>query len=423
MRVTKQDVESAYLLLLGRPAESGAAEYWIENVYHTLDLVKGLMGSEEFRLNRLPRLVEAGLSLADLAPVSAPAAHADKGPPMQAALHRGIGQLEVTEINRPQALPGTVVVKVGAAGICGTDLRAYRQDPGSHNLPHGHEFAGTIIEVGEGVSHDRIGKRVTADLFLNAMCGKCQFCTSGYPYHCVDKALPFRSGGFAEYARVKDSATFDLPDSIDDALGAFVEPLAVSTHAVRLVGVRPGMTGVVIGAGTIGLCAVAAALHAGATNIFVVAKHAFQGDLARAIGATDVLPDDLGSAINRIREAAPHGADFVIEAVGGGQATIDQATRFLAPRGRVGIAGATGPGIKVVEAYPALEKELTFIYSACYGYLDGKHDFEVAIENLALEGERLRKLITHEFRIADAPLAFQTANDKKSGSVKVQLKL
>lgn len=161
--LTKQDVESAYLLLLGRPAEPGAAEYWMENVYNTLDLVKGLMGSDEFRVNRLPRLVEAGLSVAGFAPadVSPAQSESDNGPPMQAALHRGIGQLEVAEINRPEALPGTVVVMVGAAGICGTDLRAYRQDPNSHDLPHGHEFAGTIVEVGEGVSPARIGQRVT----------------------------------------------------------------------------------------------------------------------------------------------------------------------------------------------------------------------------------------------------------------------
>lgn len=420
--VTKQDVESAYLLLLGRPAEPGAADYWTENVYNTLDLVKGLMGSEEFRLNRLPRLVEAGLSLSELIPATASTAQSDSGPPMQAALHRGIGQLEVAKISRPEALPGTVVVKVGAAGICGTDLRAYRQDPNSHDLPHGHEFAGTIVEVGEGVAANRIGKRVTADLFLNAMCGTCEFCVSGNPCHCVNKALPFRSGGFAEYVRVRNSATFDLPDSVDDVLGAFVEPLAVSTHAVRSIGVRPGMTGVVIGAGTIGLCAIAAALHAGAKHVFVVAKHAFQGQLARAIGAEDVLPDDLGSAINRIRQAAPHGADFVIEAVGGGQATIDQATRFLAPRGCVGIVGASGPGIKVVEAYPALMKELTFRFSTCYGYLDGKHDYEIAIDTLVHRGDQLRQLITHEFPIGDAPLAFRTANDKQSGSVKVQIR-
>lgn len=420
--VTKQDVEAAYSLLLGRPAEPGAAEYWMKNVYHNLDLVKGLMASDEFRTNRLPRLVEAGLSLSDLAEAAIAPADPDNGPPMQAALHRGIGQLEVAEVNRPEALPGTVVVKVGASGICGTDLRAYRQDAGSHDLPHGHEFAGTIVEVGEGVSPSRIGKRVTADLFLNAMCGKCEFCVAGYPYHCINKALPFRSGGFAQYVRVKDSATFDLPDSVDDALGAFVEPLAVSTHGVRLVGVRPGMTGVVIGAGTIGLCAVAAALHAGADHVFVVAKHSFQGELARTIGAEDVLPDDIGSAINRIRQAAPYGAHFVIEAVGGGQATIDQATRFLAPRGSVGIVGATEPGVTIVEAYPSLMKELTFRFSTCYGYIDGKHDFEVAIENLERNGERLRKLITHQFPMSEAPLAFRTANDKRSGSVKVQIR-
>jgi threonine dehydrogenase-like Zn-dependent dehydrogenase len=153
-----------------------------------------------------------------------------------------------------------------------------------------------------------------------------------------------------------------------------------------------------------------------------VARHAFQGELARAIGAEDVLPDDLGSAINRIRKVAPHNADFVIEAVGGGQATIEQATRFLAPRGCVGIVGATEPGVKVVEAYPSMMKELTFRFSSCYGYLDGKHDFEVAIENLVRNEDRLRQLITHQFPLSEAPLAFRTANDKKSGAVKVHIR-
>ncbi|WP_322015540.1 alcohol dehydrogenase catalytic domain-containing protein [Paraburkholderia sp. J12] len=419
--ITKQDVESAYLLLLGRPAEPGAIDHWMSSAYNTFDLVKGIMGSDEFRENRLPRLVDAGVSLSLAPSAQGISTHSDSGPPMRAAIHRGIREIEVVAINRPEPLPGTVVIKVGAAGICGTDLHAYRKDASRHDRPHGHEYAGEIVEVGGGVSPARMGQRVTADSFLNAMCGVCEFCVGGNPFHCTHKALPFRSGGFAEYVRVKDSATFDLPDSVDDALGALVEPLAVGVHAVRRIGVKPGMTGVVIGAGAIGLGAVAAALNAGATQVFVVARHAFQGELAKAIGATDVLPVDLGAAINRVLQAKPHGVDFAIEAVGGSQPTLDQASRFVRPMGSVAIVGAFDPGFKGVELYPPLIKELTFHFSNCYGYLDNRHDFEIAIDLLAHKGDQLRGLITHQFPIDDAARAFQVADDKQSGAVKVQI--
>lgn len=420
--VTRQDVESAYTLLLGRPAEAGAVEHWMENVYNTFDLVMSIMGSDEFRESRLPRLIDAGLSLPSLSPRKESSTPSDSGPPMRAALHLGIREINVVEVNRPEPLPGTVVIKVGAAGICGTDLHSYRNDASRHDVPHGHEYSGVIVEVGEGVSPTRIGQRVTADSFLNAMCGTCEFCVSGHPFHCIQKALPFRSGGFAEYVRVKESATFNLPDSVDDALGALVEPLAVGVHAVRRIGIKPGMTGVVVGAGAIGLGAVAAALHAGATRVFVVAKHAFQGKIAKAIGAEDVLPADLGAAINRVRQAKPHGVDFAIEAVGGTQPTLDQACRFVRPLGSVGIVGAFDPGFKGVEVFQPLMKELTFQFSNCYGYLDGKHDFEIAIDLLAHQGEQLRTLITHEFSMADAARAFQIADNKQSGAVKVQIR-
>lgn len=420
--VTRQDVESAYLLLLGRPAEAGAIEHWVANSLGTLDLVAGILGSDEFCKSRLPHLIDAGLSFSLLIPKNDSPMPLDSGAPMKAAIHLGIRQMEVVEVNRPEPLPGTVVIKVGAAGICGTDLHAYRKDESRHDRPHGHEYSGVIIEVGEGVSRDRIGQRVTADSFLNAMCGKCEFCVGGHPFHCTHKALPFRSGGFAEYVRVKDLATFNLPSSLDDALGALVEPLAVGVHAVRRIGVKPGMTGVVIGAGAIGLGAVAAALDAGAARVFVVAKHPFQGELAKAIGAEDMLPADLGAALNQVKQVNPRGADFAIEAVGGSQPTIDLACRFVRPLGSVGIVGAFDPGYRGVETYSPLVKELTLQFSNCYGYLDGKHDFEIAIDILARKGEKLRKLITHEFPMSDAARAFQVADDKLSGAVKVLIR-
>lgn len=420
--VTRQDVESAYTLLLGRPAEAGAAEHWMTSANSTAELVRGLMGSDEFRVNRLPELIDAGLPFLSLAPVEAPLTPTFSGQSMQAAVQAGIRQINVVEINRPEALPGTVVIKVGAAGICGTDLSGYRKDASKHSVPHGHEYAGVIVEVGDGVSRSRIGRRVTADSFLNAMCGVCEFCRGGHPFHCINKAHPLTTGGFAEYVRTKNSATFDLPDSIDDALGALVEPLAVGIHAVRKLDVRPGMTGVVIGAGTIGLGAVAAALDAGAKRVFVVAKHAFQGEIAKAIGGEAILPGGSDEALSWVMKNTRLGVDFAIEAVGGNQPTLDLASQFVRPLGSVGIVGAFDPGFRGIEAFTPLRKELTLKFSNCYGYLDGKHDFEVAIDLLARKGDQLRKLITHQFQIGDAPEAFQTAEDKHSGAVKVQIR-
>ncbi|MCX5543188.1 alcohol dehydrogenase catalytic domain-containing protein [Paraburkholderia sp. CNPSo 3076] len=415
--LTRQDVESAYSLLLARPAEPDAIEYWMQNAESSLDLIRGLMGSDEFRANRIPKLIKAGFSFSSLTPMEQP----DSGEPMQAAIHTGLRQIDVSTVNSPDARPGTVVIKVGAVGICGTDLSSYRKDSSRHSVPQGHEYAGVIVAVGEGVSPARVGQRVTADVFLNAMCGKCEFCVRGLAFHCIDKEAPLRTGGFAQYVRVKDSATFDLPDSVDDSLGALVEPLAVGVHAMRRVGVKPGMTGVVIGAGSIGLGAVAAALDAGATKVFVVAKHAFQGELARSIGAEDFFPDT-ETALKRVLEANSHGVDFAVEAVGGSQSTLDLACRLVRPLGSVGIVGAFDPGFKGVDVFPPLVKELTFQFSNCYGYLDGKHDFEIAIDLLARKADQLRKLITHEFSMADAARAFQIADDKQSGAVKVQIR-
>jgi threonine dehydrogenase-like Zn-dependent dehydrogenase len=341
---------------------------------------------------------------------------------VRAVLHKGIRRLDIAQVEAPTALPGTVILKVDAAGICGTDLNGFRKDTNSYLLPHGHEYAGVIVEVGEGVSPSRIGQRVTADSFLNAMCGMCEFCDSGHPFHCTNKALPFRTGGFAEYVRVKDSATFDLPDSVDDALGALVEPLAVGVHAVRKIGVTSGMTGVVIGAGTIGLGALAAALDAGAKRVFVVAKHAFQGEIAKAIGAEDILYADQDEALDKILQITSLGVDFAIEAVGGAQPTLDQACQFVRPLGSVGIVGVFDPGFKGIEPFTPLAKELVLQFSNCYGYLNGKHDFEVAIDLLARKGDQLRKLITHEFSMQDASHAFHVADDKNSKSVKVQIR-
>lgn len=340
---------------------------------------------------------------------------------MKAVFHLGIRQIAVVKINRPKPSPGMVLIKVGAVGICGTDLHGYRKDETKHDKPDGHEYSGIIVEVGDGVPLSRIGQHVTVDSFLNSSCGVCEFCVSGKHFHCINKDFPFRTGGFAEYVCVKDSATFNLPDLLDDALGALVEPLAVGVHAVRQIGVKPGMIGVVVGAGSIGLLACIAALDAGAERMFLVAKHDFQKKIANSIGA-DVLPTDFDEAFRQVVQSKTHGVDFVIEAVGGSMQTIDLACQFCRPMGTVGIVGAFNPEFNGVKPFMPLIKELSFRFSNCYGYRDGIHDFEIAIDILARKGNNIRKLITHEFLLEEAENAFKLADNKSSGAVKVIIK-
>ncbi|WP_161985763.1 zinc-dependent alcohol dehydrogenase [Ewingella americana] len=327
----------------------------------------------------------------------------------------GIGQLEI-----PTVPAGYILVKVETVGICGSDLTGFKHYPES-STPDGHEYAGEVVKVGDGVSRIKIGDRVTADVFLNAMCGECEFCRRGAPLHCTNRGQ-LTTGGFAEYVLVKEMASFVLPESVDNTLGALVEPLAVAVHAVRKMQISPGSTGVIIGGGAIGLCSLIAAIDAGAEKVFVVAKHPTQINLALELGAADVLSTDDNEAVEKLMQKTNLGVDFAIEAVGGKRPTMDTASKLVRTLGKIGVVGAFEPGYNGFELFNSLMKEHQIYFSNCYGYLDGKHDFEVAIDILSRRGDSLRKIVTHVMSLDEIHEAFLVAEDKSTGSVKVHLK-
>jgi (R,R)-butanediol dehydrogenase/meso-butanediol dehydrogenase/diacetyl reductase/L-iditol 2-dehydrogenase len=340
---------------------------------------------------------------------------------MKVGVQLGIQKYGVAEMPKPKATPGMVVAKVSLAGVCGSDLHRYWHRRETQTAPDGHEMVGVVTEVGDGVTNVHPGDRVVADLItLGRGCGVCYYCRTGNHTHCIDPNRPRISGAFSEYIHAKAAGFFRLPDNVDDRAAVLIEPLAVGVHGVRWSGMPPGSTVAVVGAGTIGLATMLAAKAAGASRVFITAKHPFQAAAARRLGATEVLPIDPVAADAVIKEATNGlGADCVFETVGGGADTFDLACQLARPLGKVTILGVYFERSVTVDLFHPLLKEVTIYLPDCYSIIDGRHDFELAVDMSTKYAQELRSLVTHEFTLDEVEKAFHTAADKRTGSIKV----
>ena len=222
----------------------------------------------------------------------------------------------------PSPGPGQLKIKVSLAGICGTDLKEYAFGPvlippAKVPLTMGHEFAGTVAAIGKGVKGFKVGDRVSG--VGNWYCGECYVCKKGLYNLCVNQGFTglFSDGCMAEYFVLPDYACYKLPDSVSDELGALVEPLAVALHAVRQAHLRVGDTVAIVGDGTIGLCSLLAAKAAGASEVYVIAKHKGRGGLAEKLGAAAVIYSTEGNPVKKLqRLTGGPGTDAALECVG-----------------------------------------------------------------------------------------------------------
>ncbi|MCY0865073.1 MAG: alcohol dehydrogenase catalytic domain-containing protein [Sulfobacillus sp.] len=211
----------------------------------------------------------------------------------------------------PTVPPGWILLQVASVGICGSELAGYlghnelRQPP----LVMGHEFAGTVAQLGEGVTHLHLGDPVTANPLIS--CGHCAFCRRGNRQQCPSRkiiGIDF-PGAFAEWVAVPAAQCYPVKNLID---GALVEPLACAVRAVGLARIELGDVVLVVGAGIIGLMAATLANRAGARQVVMVDPNPARRTLAAAWGAADQVPalDDVSPIID------PDGVDRVIDAVG-----------------------------------------------------------------------------------------------------------
>jgi (R,R)-butanediol dehydrogenase / meso-butanediol dehydrogenase / diacetyl reductase len=261
---------------------------------------------------------------------------------MKAIVWNGPEEMAVEEVPEPAVEPGTVVVRPEAVGICGSEIEGYLGRMGNRTPPlvMGHEFAGTVTEVGEGVDENLLGREVAVNPLSSD--GTCRLCRAGYTNLCPNRRLVgiHSPGGFAEYALAPAQNVYPLPEGVEARAGALAEPLANGVHAVRL-GLAGGFVehAVVVGAGTIGLMCLQAAVLEGIPEVSVVEPHEARREQALELGARAAYAsgEEAREALEGPTEGL--GADLVVDAVGAEVTRRMAVEVLLRPGGRVVFVG------------------------------------------------------------------------------------
>lgn len=258
------------------------------------------------------------------------------------------GKVEVRDVDKPVVIDSTdAVLQVAAACICGSDLWPYRGVTQVDNQPMGHEYVGTIVELGEAVEGLEIGDFVVGSFCLSD--NTCEICASGYPSRCTTAAesSPFISGAQAQYLRVPfaDGTLVKVPGGRPEdpdvlaSLLAASDVLGTGWFGAVAAEAGPGKTVVVVGDGAVGLSAVLAARELGAERVIAMSRNPQRQAIAREFGATDIVEERGEAGVARIREMTGGlGAHSVVEAVGL-QESMLQAIGCCRPGGHVGFVG------------------------------------------------------------------------------------
>jgi len=271
---------------------------------------------------------------------------------MKAAMYYGIGDVRYEETDVPEIGPGELLIKIGTALTCGTDVKTYKR---GHPIliKHtpalfGHEYAGTIEEIGAGVKNFEVGMRVVAT--NSAPCGDCFFCKRDMPNLCAKLKDSLVNGAFTEYIRVPEPVvkwnTHPIPDSLSYRDAALTEPLACVVHGIEESNIRLGDTVVVIGAGPIGQMLIMLAKKNGASTVIATDLAELRRDVAKKAGADVVIDPTKEDSVERVKEETSGlGADVVIEAVGIPQ-TWEQAVEMTRDAGTTVLFGGAASGTK-----------------------------------------------------------------------------
>jgi L-iditol 2-dehydrogenase len=326
-------------------------------------------------------------------------------------------RVEIREISEPKVGPKDVLLKVRAAGICGSDLHLYRGQHAFRKLPSilGHEVAGEVISVGSEVKQVKPGMAVT--VLPQIGCGDCPACQEGHPNVCPSKTVPGTpawQGTFAEYFVAPEDTVFPLPPGVGFVEGALTEPLAVAVHVVRRLEVERGQTMAILGSGTIGLLVLSVAKHLGVGTIVATDALDYNLDIAKKLGATatvNVLKDDLEKVVNELTDG--WGVRSTVIAAGAPN-IIDQATAITARRGRICLVGMISKPI-LVQTYNFVAKEITLLGSQTYT----ADDFKVALDLLSQRAIDTELLITKTVPFAATAEAMDIVDQRKENVIKV----
>ena len=332
---------------------------------------------------------------------------------MQAAVLHGPRDLRVQSADVPAPRAGEVLVRVGLAGLCGTDYRIWTGDrPVSYPRVMGHEFVGRVEAVGSGVTRVAPGDRVVVE--PNYSCGGCALCREGNRNLCAARTAVGIDvdGCFAELARVPERCAWRAPDGLADEALVVTEPLAVVVRAVRRGAIRPGESAAVVGAGTLGLLALQV-LRARGARVLVVTRSPRRLELARTLAAEAVHALADGPLPEAARAfAGREGVDCVVETAGTADA-VNHALALVRPGGRVVLTGLPHDPTPVA-FFAVVRREVTLTGSMIY-----QDEFPEAIRLIAEGAVRPGPLVTHRFPLAEIGHAFAVHEEPTSIKVAV----
>ena len=339
---------------------------------------------------------------------------------MKALLLTDYRRFEVVDLPRPEVAADEALVRVAACGICGSDVHGFDGSSGRRIPPlvMGHEAAGVIEALGPGVDGFSRGERVTFD--STVYCGECDYCRQGRVNLCDNRQVLGvscgdyrRHGAFAEFVAVPARILYRLPDSLSLEHAALIEAVSIAVHAVNQAPPRPGDDVVVVGAGMIGLLVVQVLRHRGCGRIAAVDVDDSRLELARTLGATDVLNANTGDATAAILAmTAGRGVAAAWEAVGA-SATVQTAIKCVRKGGDVTLVGNVSPTVEI-PLQAVVTREL-----ALHGSCASAGEYPECIELMASGAVNVAPLLSATASLEETPAWFDRLHAREAGIMKV----
>lgn len=343
---------------------------------------------------------------------------------MRAQVLHAVGDMRYEAIPRPRPGPGQALVQVAFCGICGSDIpRTFVK--GTYRFPTviGHEFAGTVAEVGSGNSGLAEGDRVA--VFPLLWCGGCPACEQGKYGQCLNyDYLGSRSNGaLAEYVLAPARNLLPVPEGVSLAAAAMTEPAAVALHALRRAGALMGQTVAIFGAGPIGVMAAqwARIMGAGKVIVFDIAPEKLA--LARELGFDYAFHSRAVDAVRQVEdETGGQGAHVCLEAAGAPAATL-QALAAARRGGRVVLLGNPSAGVtlpaELISQFLRRELSLYGTWNSDFSAAGNDDDWRAALGAMASDALDLEPLISHRVPLARAFDALKMMRDQTDFYAKV----
>jgi L-iditol 2-dehydrogenase len=348
---------------------------------------------------------------------------------MRAAVTRDWNDIHIEDVPVPALEQGEVLVRVGACGICGTDLKIVSgvyKDSWPPALPfiQGHEWAGTVAALGEGVTGLQVGDRVAAENHKG--CGTCANCRRGRYNLCEvarSKGKAYKlyghsaQGAFAEYAARPAGLLHKLPDTVSFEEGTIVNQGALGLHAIRRSRIEPGDTVAVIGPGLVGLITVQLAKAVGATRVIIVGRGP-RLDLAKELGADAVVDISKTDTVEGIRALTDgRGADCAFECAGAPEAVV-ASINSVKRGGRVALVGLTG------------NKEVSFNTDRIaldevdvFGVRSSPNAYPELINLIAAGKVNVKKLISRTYPLEQISAAFDAFRKREGGAIRMVIQI